>query len=85
MAAPAPSCRTWRMGRIAVTRPGATAVVREHGLDFRCSGDAPPGKAVNARGLDLDQIDRTLAEKTSNAPHRPGANADGVALERHFR
>lgn len=68
MAAPAPSFRTWRMGTIAMTCPGATAVFREYGLDFCCSGDGPLGKAANARGLDLDQIERALAERTSDTP-----------------
>lgn len=55
-----PPFRDRRVGDIAATLPGATAVFRKFGLDFCCAGDAPLSVAASQHGADLAAIERDL-------------------------
>lgn len=56
--APSPASDLARqsLGQIAVTRPGATAILRRHKLDFCCGGQISLTEAVWQKGLSLDEL-----------------------------
>ncbi|MDE2334515.1 MAG: iron-sulfur cluster repair di-iron protein [Rhodospirillales bacterium] len=57
-----PGFATRRLGEIAATLPGATAVLRRHKLDFCCGGQATLGEVATLRGLSLDALEQELGE-----------------------
>ncbi len=60
-----PGFATRRLGEIAATTPGATAVLRRHKLDFCCGGQVTLGEAAALRGLALDALEQELSEVTA--------------------
>lgn len=52
--------RTQTLGRLAVDVPGATALFREHRLDFCCNGDRSLESACADKGLDLVRMEAEL-------------------------
>lgn len=71
-ATPVPDLRERKVGDIATTLPGATAVFREYRLDFCCGGDVPLAEAAERRGVDAGEIvDRLAALNADAAPSHP--------------
>jgi regulator of cell morphogenesis and NO signaling len=64
------------VGEIAATVPGATAVFREHRIDFCCHGDLTLEAAARRRGVDPEEIARALSELNTGA----GAPAPPVTM-----
>ena len=53
--------QTTTLADLAVTRPGATRVFLEHGLDFCCGGRRPLSDACAEKGLDPQAILQAIA------------------------
>lgn len=51
-----PDLATQSLGHIAVHRPGATAILRRHKLDFCCGGQVSLADAAAQKGLALDAL-----------------------------
>lgn len=66
-----------RLGEIATSLPGATAVFRRHRLDFCCGGGLTLAEAAGARQLPVSQIEAELAAldpgMTTEVPTEPQA------------
>lgn len=66
-----------RLGEIATSLPGATAVFRRHRLDFCCGGGRTLADAASARQLPVSQIEAELAAldpgMTTEVPTEPQA------------
>ncbi|WP_297906915.1 iron-sulfur cluster repair protein YtfE [Thiomonas sp.] len=72
--------RDSRLGDIARTLAGATAVLRRHKLDFCCGGDATLAEAAQRRGADVARIEAELdALDPAAAPVLPDEPAELVA------
>lgn len=54
------------VGDLAATIPGATAVFREHRIDFCCGGEAPLAEAAERFGADAKVVDEKLQELAAN-------------------
>ena len=76
----AASLRAARLGDIACTLAGATAVMRRHKLDFCCGGDVTLADAAQRRGLDVDAITAELGALGGVPPALPDAAADLTRL-----
>lgn len=62
------------LGEIAARLPGATAVFRSFNLDYCCGGRESLARAVERRGLNLAEIERSLAaldQPPVTAPDEP--------------
>jgi len=70
------------LGALARDIPGATAVLREHHLDFCCGGRQTLAEAAQSRGLNVGAISAQLAALDTGAP--PDAPTDADSLIDHI-
>jgi regulator of cell morphogenesis and NO signaling len=68
------------VAEIAASLPGATAVFRQHKLDFCCGGGAALADAAATRGADLPVIERELAALVQDAATTPTRTNDLIDL-----
>lgn len=78
----------YRLGDIARSLPGATAVFRKYRLDFCCGGDTILEDAARRRGLLVEEIERELqaldpAQNISALPAEPSALAAYIVTRYH--
>ncbi|HSX93895.1 MAG TPA: iron-sulfur cluster repair protein YtfE [Hydrogenophaga sp.] len=75
------------LGHIAVHRPGATAVLRRHKLDFCCGGQVSLADAARQKGLSMDALVAELeALPQGNAEpdgRTPGELVDHILVRYH--
>lgn len=76
------------LGTLAVRLPGATALFRQHKLDFCCHGEQTLAQSCAQRGLDADALRQALEQLPSPAepaPHvtEPGALIDHILSRYH--
>jgi regulator of cell morphogenesis and NO signaling len=60
-----------RLGEIAASLPGATAIFRRHKLDFCCGGSQSLEQAARHKGLDPAQIEAELVQLSSDESSVP--------------
>lgn len=76
-----------RLGEIATSLPGATAVFRRHRLDFCCGGGQTLAAAARARHVPVSQIEAELAEldpaMTTEVPTEPLALIEHILTRYH--
>lgn len=53
--------RNESLGQLALTISGASALFRQHDLDYCCGGKRTLAKAAEKKGLDIDQLEAELA------------------------
>ncbi|ACG77610.1 regulator of cell morphogenesis and NO signaling [Phenylobacterium zucineum HLK1] len=71
---------------IAVTRPGATAVLRRHRIDFCCNGGLSLAEAAARRDVDLGAVARELEALTPEprtTPEQPEALIEHILKRFH--
>lgn len=65
------------VGDIAAQLPGASAVLRQFGIEFCCQGQVPLADAANHRGLALEEIEEILETlDPAAAPETPRKTDD---------
>lgn len=80
------SLRRRTVGEIAATMPGATGVFRKFKLDFCCGGDIALEDAARQRGIDVAEVEQSLAaleEAGAPAPLQTGELIDHILTRYH--
>lgn len=80
------SLRRRTVGEIAATMPGATGIFRKFKLDFCCGGDIALEDAARQRGIDVAEVEQSLAaleETGAPAPLQTGELIDHILTRYH--
>lgn len=79
--------RDRKVGEIAASVPGATAVFRKFGIDFCCHGEVALAEAASRRGVELELLVKELSaideKPTSTLPEDTGALIDHILTRYH--
>ncbi len=81
MATPMTAYRDRTVGDIAARLAGATALFRNHKIDFCCGGDVPLAEAAARGGLDLADLEAALGALAATPPDAP---PDSATLADHI-
>jgi regulator of cell morphogenesis and NO signaling len=71
--------RDRRVGEIAASLAGATALFRRHKIDFCCGGDVALAEAAARRGVDVADLETELGALAASPPEAPLESAALVA------
>lgn len=81
------SFKNQKLGEIAVSVPGATALLREYDLDFCCGGSETLAHAAQSKNLNLAEIEARLTalqQRKEDNPEEYWLNADYNEMIEHI-